>query len=499
MILFIFTVIFILFLVYLTLWSIKEGLSYYNLRFYEDQGLKTVYNPIFGYLALHDLDPASKEEVKPLKELFDASMDSSPALVFNQFDSVRPAILISDPQLLKDFYLKELQCSKKISMLDQMTLGFISKSGPSVMAQRTCLKAFFAKENMEHISPLIYSVFRKHFQDLISKNWDMESLKKSCSEPDWKCIKFDDFGPQIFTDIVDLILNGEDKPVYTLDGKHRLVTKMNEFSATGFAAVKQPLCLLSCKVLTNMNIDPYIWEVTRLRKSLEEACLQIIAKRRTEGKKESVNLVDMLIEFQDSLPEGEKVSNADLAWNIILLNLAGSDTSSSVSKSIFYETSVHKHIHERLTSAVDPFNLQDCNTVEETDKVVQELMVDKDFDSCIKELLRMNSPLAYLPTRMLTKNIKLGKYKFKKGDIIITTNGMRNESHELNDSPDEFRPERFTDKTTSDSMRTKVAYNPFNLGSRNCIGQYLAYVYLKCFTACLVSMLELKEDTTVTK
>lgn len=266
-----------------------------------------------------------------------------------------------------------------------------------------------------------------------------------------------------------------------------------------FELLRSPISLLSMKTLMNYNIDPRARFLQKRTKENNDSCIALFNNRRKEGKKTFLNLLDMVLEHQDSLPEGKKLSEEEMAGILILLNVAGSDTSSTVCKGVFYETSFNKDAISTLKSIIEPFQIDKAQNEEEREKIIQKLVQDQTFDNYIKEFLRMYPPLGFSPSKRLIKNVKLGGYKLKSGDLIFPMVGVRHFSRNLFKDPQNFRPRRFEDKKDSDNIKQNIGYCPFGLGPRNCIGQYLAYLYIKCFTICLATEFESKQDETCKK
>lgn len=284
---------------------------YKSLDFYKKQGLNTHYFPLKGYFGFHDLDPNSYEEIGPFKEAFNQSLSKNRVIVSNTYDSLRPIVFLSDPKLLKEFYSKELDCTSRPEFVKECLTGFFLKNDQASLDQRAVFKAFLDFKNLSKITPLVFDIFKKHFNKLASTHWNLEELKKNNEEPEWKSIKYDSFGPVIFCDIVDLILNGEDKPSYTSDGKERLVHVINEYMVEVFAALKSPANFFSYKFLLDYKMEPNIWKVNKTKTRIVDSCMKLINERRETGPKSTINIIDSLIKYQDSLPEGEKMSGFD--------------------------------------------------------------------------------------------------------------------------------------------------------------------------------------------
>jgi len=85
----------------------------------------------------------------------------------------------------------------------------------------------------------------------------------------------------------------------------------------------------------------------------------------------------------------------------------------------------------------------------------------------MKESLRYFGPTSYLMNRLVKKSFTLGKFEIPKGVLInvLLHSIMRNPKHFEN--PDSFNPERWLTTSINDNM---LAWIPFSMGPRNCIG-----------------------------
>lgn len=128
------------------------------------------------------------------------------------------------------------------------------------------------------------------------------------------------------------------------------------------------------------------------------------------------------------------------------MNLGGSDTSSGVCRGIFYDSSQDEKIYSQIFGIIDKYNLNTAQNEEEKEKILSEMFEDVQLDACMKEMIRMNTPFQYSTTRILTKNIKLGDLKFRKGDSVVYSLGLRHYSESLSKDLKEFRPERHLNK-----------------------------------------------------
>ncbi|KAL4502219.1 hypothetical protein ABPG72_000454 [Tetrahymena utriculariae] len=92
------------------------------------------------------------------------------------------------------------------------------------------------------------------------------------------------------------------------------------------------------------------------------------------------------------------------------------------------------------------------------------------LNGILKESLRLIPPAVEVFLRLAKKNIKIGEFEIKKGDIVSTHFIYNQSITEVFANPQKFNPQRW--------INTKEQFNftPFSMGPRNCIGQHLAMI-----------------------
>jgi cytochrome P450 len=99
----------------------------------------------------------------------------------------------------------------------------------------------------------------------------------------------------------------------------------------------------------------------------------------------------------------------------------------------------------------------------------------------LKETLRLNSPLPFLPRRAVHA-FELEGHEIPAGEMIVVSPAFIHRMSSIYDRPEEFRPERFAGASTQDKVHS-CAWIPFGKGSHTCIGMHLARLEVKAFFA----------------
>jgi len=187
----------------------------------------------------------------------------------------------------------------------------------------------------------------------------------------------------------------------------------------------------------------------------------MLSSRTEEGKAEfdDTNLIDQVLTF---LAAGHETTAVALCWTLYLL------AQNPESQKQLREE-VRNVLNGKLPNAEDFKNLPYLEAV-------------------AKESLRLFPP-APITNRVTKEELQLGGYTIPKGTLIFLSAGVMGRLPALWDEPDKFCPERFLDKEKV--RRTHpLAWLPFLVGDRACIGQRFAILELEAILAVLINQFQ---------
>ena len=203
----------------------------------------------------------------------------------------------------------------------------------------------------------------------------------------------------------------------------------------------------------NRNLKKSAWARNILR--------DIIRKRKSDNKKYN-DLLDMLLDarYEDT---GEPMLEEQILDEILILIIAGHETTANVLTWSLYLLATHPEELEILLQATQNISIEECVT-------------NKQLAAVINESMRLYPP-AYASDRVALEDDSFEEYTFAKGTLIVLYYyGLhRNEKHWPNAT--EFRPERFLNP---EKETTKTFY-PFGGGPRLCIGNNFAMAEIALF------------------
>ncbi|XP_077526706.1 cytochrome P450 9e2-like isoform X2 [Haemaphysalis longicornis] len=165
-----------------------------------------------------------------------------------------------------------------------------------------------------------------------------------------------------------------------------------------------------------------------------------------------------------------------MASSCMSIFLGGYDTTRLALTYWFYLMGKHPNIQERMRKEVlEAYKLEGDHLSMET------LMSLTYTNQVISETLRMYPPVISFTTRRAEEDWRFSKYLIKKGTSIMVPLYALHHDPLYWVNPEKFDPDRFSPENKH--LINPIAYQPFGLGVRVCIGQRLALLELASITA----------------
>ena len=228
---------------------------------------------------------------------------------------------------------------------------------------------------------------------------------------------------------------------------------------------------------------------------MREFCLNMVTKTIEHREKNNIvrqDLMQYLIQLRNNAEisvEGEEwkinasgkskksMSYEEIASQVFIFYIAGSETSSSVVAYTLYELTQNEELMIRAQKDVK-------ETLEKHHgEVTYEAIMDMSFiDLCVKETLRKYPGLPIL-NRECTKDYKIPipgtTFTIEKGTSVVVSLLGLHRDEQFFPNPEKFDPDRFTDEKRA---YNEDMYMPFGAGPRNCIGRFF-----KCIARILLN------------
>jgi cytochrome P450 len=189
-----------------------------------------------------------------------------------------------------------------------------------------------------------------------------------------------------------------------------------------------------------------------------------IIKQRKESEKKFNDLLDMLLDarYEDT---GEPMEEYQVVDEILVLLIAGHETTANALSWTLYLLANHPHELEKLRGLTRNLTLKEC--------------VENDYlTAVIKESMRLYPP-AWISDRVSLNDDSYNGFSFPKDTIIVIFYYGLHREPTFWENATAFIPERFL-KKTPDKEKQK-AYYPFGSGPRLCIGNNFAMAEMVIF------------------
>ena len=237
------------------------------------------------------------------------------------------------------------------------------------------------------------------------------------------------------------------------------------------------------------GIHPYSSKLNRDGERLNQEIRNSIRKREKKQDSElDINLLDLMIKYNRSKPENERITEEEMVKNVSLFEVAGVDTTRSSTETFFkFFSDKPEYIKEIVEKEIP-----NMFKTEEDWYKYESYQKSNYIDLLLEEFMRVFGPAGETFPRVIVKDFKVGKYTLKKGDlIIIPMLGYHFNENNFN-NPEKFDPSRFEEESKKSIKRN--TYMPFYLGKRGCIGKYVAELILRMILTRFLREFEIASD-----
>jgi len=216
-----------------------------------------------------------------------------------------------------------------------------------------------------------------------------------------------------------------------------------------------------------MTMDSTMQKLIRSRESVEDGSPR--------------DLLDRLIAARDG-ESGVRLSNDEVRDEVVIIFLAGHDTTALALTYTWYLLSQHPRaeakLHDELARVLD-------GRLPTHDDLVN-LPYTK---MIIEESMRLYPPAPGISARAVLADDEVAGVKIPKGSVVLIMPWLLHRHRLLWDNPNDFEPERFSPERSHG--RHRFAYLPFGGGPRICIGMALAMTEAQLILATLAQRFRL--------
>jgi cytochrome P450 len=233
---------------------------------------------------------------------------------------------------------------------------------------------------------------------------------------------------------------------------------------TDFANRAHPITIFRFARRDLGPLSPWV-RFKRARAALDAFLYEEMERRRAASDlAERDDVLSLLLRARDEA--GEPMSPQELRDELVTVLAAGHETTATGLAWAFERVLRSPRVIERLTQSLAEG--------------------DEYLDATIKETLRVR-PVVSDVGRKLTREIELGGYRIPAGALVMPAITAIHFRQDLYPDPDEFRPERFLERTPD-----PYTWIPFGGGVRRCVGASFAQFEMRVIMRTILEHAQLR-------
>ncbi|KAK2916582.1 hypothetical protein Q8A67_000956 [Cirrhinus molitorella] len=400
---------------------------------------------------------------------FDTECARKYGKVWGIYDGRLPILMVTDLEMIKVILVKECYSTfinrrkRTTGLAGPFADGIIMVQDERWKRMRSTLSPYFTSGRLKEIFPIAVTHADRFIENMQKRDHEQPVKVKEVVGP----YSLDVVTSSSFSVDIDSI-NKADDPFVTN------VKKFVQFN------MFNPLLLLML-LFPSFAIVLKKMGVTLFSKSSMEFFYSALRKIKDGHNKESEGRVDFLQlmlqnqipgdHFEDTAEQPAKgLTDHEILSQSLVFILGGYETTSTTLSYLLYNLATNPDCLENLVEEIDK------NFPLDTPITYEALMKMDYLEMAINESMRL-LPTAPRLERSANKTVELNGVTIPKDTLVGIPVYVLCRDPQLWESPDEFRPERFSPESKAEM--NQYAFLPFGLGPRNCIGMRYALMIMK--------------------
>ncbi|XP_047328122.1 cytochrome P450 734A1-like [Impatiens glandulifera] len=385
-------------------------------------------------------------------------------------------LAVSDPDLIREIFTSKNEYYEKIEahpLIKQLEGdGLLSLKGQKWAHHRRIITPTFHMDNLKLLIPLVGKSVVEMLDNLVDKDREIE-------------IEVSEWYQKLTEEVVTRAAFGcsydHGKDIF------RLQAQQMALATQAFQKVSLPVYRF---LPTKRNMKS--WKLDKeIKKSLEDVINQRREKIMADGGGGDVpkDLLGLMIEASlkesAAAPAAARVTVGDIAEECKSFFFAGEQTTTNLLTWTTVLLAMHPNWQDQARDEV----LKVCGPRDVPSK--DDIPKLKKLSMILNESLRLYPP-AVATIRRAKVDVELGGFKIPKGtEILIPILAVHHDQAIWGQDANEFNPTRFTDGVVH-AAKHPVAFIPFGLGLRKCIGQNLAILQAKLTLAIILKRMSFR-------
>ncbi|KAH9513041.1 Cytochrome P450 3A4 [Bulinus truncatus] len=387
--------------------------------------------------------------------------------VFGYFEGYTPVMVVSDPDILRNVFLKDaanFMKRKPFPLAPRKSLGLFLEDGHQWKRSRSLLTPAFSTGKLKKMTPIMLEA-----ADILTERLTEKSKEE-------KSIDIYSVFQSLTLDVIGRCAFGL-KTNAQVDEKDMFLQKIRSLFKTMSTTFIEPIVMaapfVSYFIFAVKNLvflfgmNPVVW----LRNSMRE----VIRARRALGPNSSViDLVQLMLFPEVKVQQVDETTDAALTEQEIVAQsmtflLAGYETTSAVLAYFCYEMAKQPNIQARLYQEIVDNVEKDINY-----ESIQDLHY---FDAVFDEVCRLYPTASFIVSRQAAEERQYGEIKIPAGMNVLANVWALHRDNRYWTEPETFNPDRFLDEPHC--KKSNFTFLPFGSGPRHCIGMRFATIESK--------------------
>jgi cytochrome P450 len=357
---------------------------------------------------------------------------------------------LNHPSLIEDLLIKDASKHHRGIVMQRARVvlgeGLLTSEEPLHMRQRRLIQPAFLRQRIAAYGEVI-----GHNATFISANWQSGTVI------------------DVHEEMLELALRIVGKCLFDIDVQSRAEVRKISTAVDAFMAFLPIAVLPFSEQIQRLPIPV----MKRIRKGHAEldAIIYAMIRERRQSPGDRGDLLSMLLEAEDN--EGTNgsahMSDRQIRDECLTIMLAGHETTANALSFSLWLIAHHQDVQTRLHNEAAAVLNNRAATADDYSRLPYATAV-------FSEALRLYPPV-WITARTCIQPYQIAGYPIKVGSVLIAPQFVVHRDARFYPDPLRFDPERFSsDNKEAARSRPRFAFYPFAAGSRQCIGEGLAWM-----------------------